>query len=175
MTLDAAVLSTLIARLERLEQQRQLHQAVVNTLPVACLYLDCHGTIHFANQGALRQLNCEPEDCLGQSLLSWLSPGDGERLLEELNNLDRNSDEDCPFFLQQFHLPGGGRATTQNLCLSSSEFLRESPHDFDALGAGSQAAGRRKGQQSGSRLISQSPGTTQSPATSCPSAAGYDF
>ncbi|TVR04732.1 MAG: PAS domain S-box protein, partial [Phormidium sp. GEM2.Bin31] len=96
----------LIARLERLEQQQRLHQAVVDKLPVAYLYLDRNGTIHFASQEALRQLNCQAEDCLGKSLLSWLSAQDGDRLLGELEHLDLSRDDDSPSFPQQLHVPG---------------------------------------------------------------------
>ena len=108
MPLDAAVLSTLIARLDRLEQQQQRHQAVVDQLPVACLYLDLEGTIHFASRGALVQLNCELDDCLGQSLLLWLSPQEGDRLLDELQKLALNPPQDAPSFPQQLQISGGG-------------------------------------------------------------------
>ncbi|MFO8039613.1 MAG: PAS domain S-box protein [Sodalinema sp.] len=108
MTLDAALISTLVARLEQLEQEQQIHRAIAEKLPVAYLYLDCHATIHFASQVVVNQLYCDRDQCLGRSLLSWLSPREGDRLLAEIARLNREHPQDSQPFPQRLHIPGQG-------------------------------------------------------------------
>ena len=108
MTLDAVLISTLVARLEQLEQDQHIHRAIADKLPVAYLYLDRHGTIHFASQVVVQQLHCDRSECLGRSLLSWLSPRDGDRLLAEIAQLNWEPLQDCQPFHQHLHIPGCG-------------------------------------------------------------------
>lgn len=108
MTLDAVLISTLVARLEQLEQEQRIHRAIADQLPVAYLYLDSHATIHFASQVVVNQLHRDRNDCLGRSLLSWLSPREGDRLLAEIARLNREHLQDSQPFQQHLHLPGRG-------------------------------------------------------------------